>query len=180
LPLMFVPPTLAVRVIAAPLAAGLAELESVVDVTACPVPALPLLKIAVMAEGLFRAKAQVLVPVQAMSPEPPLQPTKVDPFAGAAVNTIEVPILNDALQVEPQLIPAGDEVTVPLPLPALVTVTVGTPGSENTAFTVEACANVTVQLPMPLQVALPVGLVHPVKTEPCPGTAFKTTTVPEL
>jgi hypothetical protein len=54
------------------------------------------------------ATVQPAVPVQA-----PLQPAKVDPAAGAAVRLTLVPFAKLALQVVPQLIPAGTEVTVP-------------------------------------------------------------------
>jgi len=60
---------------------------------------------------------QLPVPVQA-----PLQPVNVEPAAGAAVRVTLVPELKFALHVAPQLMPVGDEVTVPLPVPALPTV----------------------------------------------------------
>ena len=60
---------------------------------------------------------QLPVPVHA-----PLQPVNVEPVAGAAVRVTLVPELKLALHVAPQLMPAGDEVTVPLPVPALPTV----------------------------------------------------------
>ena len=56
---------------------------------------------------------QVLVPVQ----PPPLHPLKLDPVEGEAVSVTDVPWLYVAVQVPPQLIPTGDDVTVPLPLP---------------------------------------------------------------
>ena len=49
----------------------------------------------------------------------PVHPAKVVPVAGVAVSVTSVPLLNEAEQVPPQLIPAGLLVTVPLPLPAL-------------------------------------------------------------
>ena len=60
---------------------------------------------------------QELVPVHA-----PLQLVKVEPAFGEADKATEVPAGKDALQVLPQLIPAGVLVTVPLPVPALDTV----------------------------------------------------------
>ena len=51
----------------------------------------------------------------------PLQPAKVEPVAGVALKVTRVPLLYNAEQVLPQLIPAGVLVTVPLPVPALVT-----------------------------------------------------------
>ncbi len=52
---------------------------------------------------------QVPVPEQ----PPPDQPVKVEPAVGLAVRVTGVPEANCALQVEPQLIPAGELVTVP-------------------------------------------------------------------
>jgi len=64
--------------------------------------------------------AQVPVPEH----PPPLQPLKVEPAAGVAVRVTAVPLVKLAEQVAPQLIPAGALVTVPLPVPAGVTVKV--------------------------------------------------------
>lgn len=58
----------------------------------------------------------VEVPVQA-----PLQPANVEPLAGVAVSVTVLDSVNEALQVAPQLIPASDETTEPLPLPAVET-----------------------------------------------------------
>ena len=55
---------------------------------------------------------------------PPLQPPKVDPAAGVAVSVTAVPLVKLAAQVAPQVMPAGELVTVPLPVPAWVTVRV--------------------------------------------------------
>jgi len=53
---------------------------------------------------------------------PPVQPVKVDPAAGVAVNVTSVPLKYCMLQVPDgptlQLMPAGVDVTVPLPDPA--------------------------------------------------------------
>src|SRR5205807_795823 len=64
--------------------------------------------------------AQVPVPVQ----PPPLQPVKVEPAAGAAVKVTTVPIVKEFEHVAPHEIPVGLLVTVPLPAPALDTVSV--------------------------------------------------------
>ena len=68
--------------------------------------------------------AALMVTVQEPVPEhpPPVQPVKVDPPLGAAVSVTLVPLVKLALHVLPQLIPAGLEVTVPVPVPLLVTV----------------------------------------------------------
>ncbi|HSB78889.1 MAG TPA: hypothetical protein VLM91_08885 [Candidatus Methylomirabilis sp.] len=61
----------------------------------------------------------VPVPVHA-----PLQPVKVEVLAGVAVRVTLVPEVKLALQVLPQLIPAGLLVSVPVPVPIFVTVCV--------------------------------------------------------
>ena len=66
--------------------------------------------------------AAVTVTVHAPVPlhPPPLQPANVEPAAAAAVSVTAVPWSKLAAQVAPQSIPAGDDVTVPLPVPAWV------------------------------------------------------------
>ncbi len=62
---------------------------------------------------------QVLVPVQA-----PLQPAKIESVSALAVRVTLVFSTYSSLQSLPQLMPAGLLVTVPLPVPALLTVRV--------------------------------------------------------
>jgi hypothetical protein len=95
------------------------------DVTVpLPVPAL-----ATVSNGVVSVKVAVtvlavvietvhvaLVPVQ----PPPDQLVKVDPVAGVAVSTTLSLAANNAEQVVPQLMPAGAEVTLPVPVPALL------------------------------------------------------------
>jgi len=52
----------------------------------------------------------------------PLHPVKTESAAGVAVRVVEIPLVKLAEQVLPQLIPEGELVTVPLPLPDLATV----------------------------------------------------------
>lgn len=73
--------------------------------------------VAVIELALVSVTLQVLVPVQA-----PDQPANVEVAFGAAVSVTMVPLGKLALQVGPQLIPAGLLVTVPAPVPALWTV----------------------------------------------------------
>ena len=54
-----------------------------------------------------------MVTLQDPVPEHALQPEKVEPVDGVAVKVTEAPELNEALQVVPQLMPVGDEVTAP-------------------------------------------------------------------
>src|SRR5207249_6592909 len=112
---------------------------------------------------------QVPVPEQA----PPVQPVKVKPAAGVAVNVTAVPLVKLAEQVRPQLIPTGALVTVPLPVPALLTVS-ATVGRAKVAVTVVAALRVTVQVPVPEH---PPPL-QPVKVEPAAGVAVNVTAVP--
>jgi hypothetical protein len=115
------------------------------------------------------ATVQVPAPVQ----PPPLQPVKVEPVAAAAVRTTDVPLPNGAEHVAPQLIPVGALVTVPEPLPDLVTLSANV-GSENPAVTDVAALTVTVQVPVPLQPPP----FQPVKVEAPVGVAVKATIVP--
>jgi hypothetical protein len=64
-----------------------------------------------------------IVTWHAAAPEQsPDQPVNVEPEAGLAVSVTWVPGWNCAEQVEPQFTPDGLDVTVPLPVPAFVTV----------------------------------------------------------
>ena len=68
--------------------------------------------------------AALMVTVQGLVPlhPPPLQPVKVEPPLGVAVSVTVVPLVKLAVQVLPQVIPAGLEVTEPEPVPFSVTV----------------------------------------------------------
>src|SRR2546428_9355959 len=107
------------------------------------------------------------------APPPPLQPLKMVPAAGAAVKVTEAPLANAAAQVAPQETPAGALVTVPLPAPALLTVSVKDCGAK-VAVTEVAALIVTVHVPLPVQ---PPPL-QPLKMEPAAGAAVKVTAVP--
>src|SRR5437879_1596426 len=120
----------AVRVTAVPLAneaAQVAPQETPAGaLVTVPLPAPALLtvsvkvcraKVAVTEVAALIVTVQVPVPVQV----PPLQPVKVEPTAGAAVKVTAVPLAYAAAQMAPQATPAGALVTVPVPVPALLT-----------------------------------------------------------
>ena len=68
-------------------------------------------------------RAVVMLTVQAPLPaQAPVQPANFEPRAALAVSVTDVPLLYGSAQSLPQLMPAGDDVTVPDPVPALVTV----------------------------------------------------------
>ncbi len=77
------------------------------------------MKVAVTPCAFVMVTVQVPLPVQA-----PLHPLKVEPLAAVGVRATDVPLLKLALQLDPQLIPAGLEVTVPLPDPLSLTLSV--------------------------------------------------------
>src|SRR5262249_41578038 len=64
---------------------------------------------------------EVMVMLQLVPEQAPLQPENVDPEAGEAVKTTTVPTVKFAVQEFGQSIPAGLLVTCPLPLPVSVT-----------------------------------------------------------
>jgi hypothetical protein len=109
----------------------------------------------------------VPVPLQA-----PPQPVKLEPAAAVAVKVTVVPCVNEAAQVAPQSIPAGELVTVPAPEPAFETVSVWSTRAKP-AVTARSWSIVTVQVPVPLQ-APP----QPVKLELAPAVAVSVTIVP--
>ena len=106
----------------------------------------------------------------------PVQPANTEPDAGAAVSVTDTPLLNAKLHNVPQLMPAGDDVTVPLPLPARVTVAVNVvvPDALNVAVTARAAVIDTLhvaELPehAPLQ---------PANVEPLAAAAVSVTDTP--
>lgn len=105
----------------------------------------------------------------------PDQPAKVAFDAGLAVKVTEVPILNEAEQVVPQLIPPGAEVRVPLPAPDFAAVREKVL-RVNVAVTDFAALIVTEQ-EAPVAVSQP---VQPEKLESATGAAVRVTEVPVL
>src|SRR5690349_15681432 len=92
-------------------------------------------KIAPTAVSLCRVRLQVPVPVHA-----PVHPVKVEPLLGFAVSITDVPTVKLAVHVCPQLMPAGALVTVPVPVPELVTVSCTVAGGGGEALNVAVTA----------------------------------------
>src|SRR6266403_1714391 len=115
--------------------------------------------------------AGALATVQLPVPEHPLplQPVNVEPAAAAAVNVTEVPLVNDAEQVAPQEIPAGLLVTVPLPAPALETVSVEPVDTPVTDTSRESESPSAVKLTLPLATTVLVGVNRTVTVAVAPG-----------
>jgi len=126
--------------------------------------------VAVTVRAAVIATVQVAVPVQA-----PLQPANTEPAAGAAVSVTDAPLLNAKLHSVPQLIPAGDEVTVPVPLPARVTVAVNVvvPDVLNVAVTARATVIETVHVLVPVQAPF-----QPANVDPPAAAAVSVTDAP--
>src|SRR5689334_17125779 len=118
------------------------------------------------------AVAAVIVVVHGFVPvqPPPDQPVNVEPVAGVAVSVTAWLKLKSAAQVAPQLTPAGFDVTVPEPLPALVTVSVKR-CSVNVAVTPVAAVIVVVHGFVPVQPPPD----EPVNVEPVAGVAVGVT-----
>ena len=114
-----------------------------------PVPPL-VLNVAVTArESAFIVNTQFPVPVHE-----PLQPANVDPLAAVAVSVTAALPPKLALQVVPQLMPAGADVTVPLPVPAFVTLSGTGSAALNVAVTDRACVIDRCSLPVPVHAPL--------------------------
>jgi hypothetical protein len=111
----------------------------------------------------------VPVPLQ----PPPVQPLKIEYIAGVAESVTTVPWANEALQVPPQLMPDGSEITPPPPLPVLMTPSVYWL-IVNAAVTSVAEVIVTVHAPVPLQPPP----VHPANVDPVAAVAVSVTAVP--
>src|SRR2546422_899035 len=117
----------------------------------------------------------VTVQVVAEPEQAPLQPENALPAAGAAVSVTRVPLANVWLHpVEPeQLIPAGLEVTVPLPPTATCSESFCA-AAAKLAPTLWGAFIVTVQVEaLPEQAP-----VHPTKVLPDAGAALRVTVVP--
>jgi hypothetical protein len=120
--------------------------------------------VAVTAFAIVIGTTHDAVPVQ----PPPLQPVNDEPADGVALSVTIVPKSKSSVQSLPQLMPVGDEVTVPVPLPAFITVSVCFV-SVNVAVNVTACVSVTMHVGFALPLHAPPD--HCVNVEPVEGVA---------
>ena len=104
----------------------------------------------------------------------PLQATALEPVPETPFSATVVPSANSAEHSVPQLMPVGVLVTVPLPLPALVTFSVNFGVSAKVAVTAFALVIVTTHS-LPLLVSQPVKATDLV---PAPRAALSVTLVP--
>jgi hypothetical protein len=122
-------------------------------------------KVAVTVVRAFNVIVQVPVPEQ----PPPLHPPKPGP---EAVSVTDVPLLNEAIQVAPQLIPAGLDVTVPVPA-----TTIDSVGRLKAAETDALAVSVRLQVgALPVETQSP---PQPLNNEVAAGVATMVKAVPE-
>ncbi len=116
----------------------------------------------------FITTTQAPVPLQA-----PPQPVKVDPPVGVAVSATVLPVGKFAMHPSPQLIPLGILVTVPVPVPDLVT-------ARREVLAAVLKTATTVALPLTMQEPVPPqpAPLHPAKADPGDAAADKTTEEP--
>ena len=105
------------------------------------------------------AVAPLTVTVHPPAPEQaPLQLAKTEPAAGAAVRVTAVSGVKECEQLAPQLIPAGVLVTVPVPVPLLVTDSVKVvPPVANPLTAREMLSPLAVKFTFPANVPAAVG-----------------------
>jgi hypothetical protein len=126
------------------------------------------LKVALTVVVLVSVTAQVPVPEQ----PPPNHPANAEPGDEVAVRVTRVPLLYASLQSDPQLRPAGLDVTVPAPVPSRVTFNTCWV-RLNVAPTVVGPIKLIVQVSMPEHAP-----DQPANVDPAFGTALSVTVVP--
>lgn len=119
--------------------------------------------------------ATLIVTVPLLQPWP-LQPMNLESAPAVAFKVTTVALSNNAEQVGPQLIPAGVLITLPLPVPFLVSDRenfVWELSELNVALQVLATSIIIFPLPHPVP-------LQPPNVEPTAGVAVKVTRVPLL
>lgn len=128
------------------------------------------LNVAVTDSTALIVTTQLPVPLHA-----PLQPANVEPEFDVSVKVTCAPLAKFAEQVLGHRIPDGLLDTVPLPVPAGVTVNANVVVVLNVAVTDFAAVIVTEHVPVPVQAPL-----QPANVEPLPAAAVNVTEVPLL
>jgi len=137
-----------------------------------PVPARVMVKVRCGWNVAVQLLVVVIVTVpSAQSPLPPVNPVNVEPGAATAVSTSTAPCGTVSVQSLPQSMPGGELVTVPEPVPALVTVSV----LSGWKVAVHVLLAVSVTTP---SLQSPLAPENPVKVDPGAGDALSVTTVP--
>src|SRR6185295_14463479 len=94
-------------------------------VVTVPVPVPALVIVSVCGGSRLNVATQLrfddIVTLPSAQSASPVQLARVEPEVGVAVNVTAAPAANELLHVTPQLMPAGVEVTTPVPVPAFVT-----------------------------------------------------------
>jgi len=126
------------------------------------------LNVAVTAFAAVIVTTHDVVPVHA-----PLQPANVEPADGVAVSDTCVPVAKFATHALGQLMPAGLLVTVPVPVPASVTVRAAVVDALNVAVTASAALIVTTHEAVPVHAPL-----QPANAEPVEAVGVSVTCVP--
>ena len=127
-------------------------------------------KAALTVLSAFSVTTHVSVPPQPL----PFHPPKLNGLVGVAMSVTWVPMAKLALQLDGQLMPLGLLLTVPVPVPEVVTVRTGEEPALKVAATEVSPLIVTWQLPAPLH---PPPL-QPVNVDPEAGFAVSTTCTP--
>lgn len=142
------------------------------DTPPLPAPALFTVSTTCGTNVAVTVRAADMVTVHVPVPEQsPLQPEKRDPLPGAAVMVTTVPVSNSSVQSPGQLTPAGELETVPVPAPAVSTLSPH--WRVNVAVTLRAADIVTTQVDVPVQSPL-----QPAKRDPLSGEAVSVTLAP--
>jgi hypothetical protein len=99
------------------------------------------------------AAVRLTVHESAVPVQPPPQPAKVEPVDGDAVRVMVLPTSKVLAHVAPHEMPVGKDVTVPEPVPIVVTASVA-PLLVNVAVTAVVAVTSTMHEPMPVQAPL--------------------------
>ena len=142
------------------------------DVTVPVPPDIRMVRVRTASNVAVQPTAADIVTVPSAQSGSPVQPAKVDVASGVAVRVTVVPTEYGSLQSPGQLIPVGLEVTVPEPVPAIVTASVF--GGMRSKVAVQLRAASIVTLPS-VQSASP---LHPANVEPDAGAGMSVTEVP--